>query len=61
MITIYQCKPNKSVIILSTQHESYSIPASYKKGQNTLENVKKKPIQFFHIIQLNMVSTLLIK
>lgn len=47
MITVYQCKPSKSVILLSTLHERFSIPATFQKGLKTFENVKKKPDTIF--------------
>ena len=39
LLTVYQCKPAKSVLVLSTLHEYGTIPSSYKKDQKILENV----------------------
>lgn len=45
VLTNYQCKPTKSVTVLSSEHEQVRVDAKYKKSavEAPIDNPKKKP------------------
>lgn len=43
VLTLYQCKTSKSVVLFSTNEESVHIPNNYNKNNKCIENIKRKP------------------